>query len=275
MLDTSRIMRRPALAIGAMLVLAACSTPVPSGSSVATPSASTARASASAAASAAATPFPAAYDQGERYAPSIDPANYVHAVDNPYFPLVPGTRWVMRANGDDAGEVTITQVTSRTKTIMGVKCVVVHDQVRTDGAVTEDTLDWYAQDVDGNVWYMGERTAEYKNGSVTSRAGSWEAGVDGAVAGIIMAAHPTVGLTYRQEFLRGEAEDLAKAVDLSSPARTPYKDFTDALVTQDWTPLEPKQVEDKFYVAGMGLVMERLVQGGTSTNVLTDYTPPR
>jgi hypothetical protein len=202
----------------------------------------------------------------------IDPANFVEGVDNPYFPLVPGTRWVLKAHGEAAGEVTITQVTSDTKMILGIRCTVVRDEVDADGALQELTFDWYAQDVDGNVWYMGEKTAEYnKNGKVTTRAGSWESGVNGAMPGIIMPADPVVDLTYRQEFLPGEAEDLAKVVQQSATADTPFRSFADVLVTEDWTPLEPNIVERKFYAPGVGLVMERLVKGGSGINRLTDY----
>jgi hypothetical protein len=267
-------MRRSSLAVGAMLVLAACSTSTPSASSLATPSASTPTASASAAASASATPFPAAYDEGAPYAPTLDPATFVATVDNPYFPLVPGTRWTMKSHGAEGGETTITLVTHRTKTIMGIPCTVVRDEVDKNGELKELTFDWYAQDAEGNVWYMGEQTAEYQNGKVSTRAGSWEAGVDGAEPGIIMPADPIVGLTYRQEYLAGEAEDLAKVVDTSSHADTPFRAFDDVWVTEDWTPLEPKVVERKFYARGVGLVMEQLVKGGSGTNQLTDYTSP-
>jgi hypothetical protein len=212
--------------------------------------------------------------KGAAYAPTIDPANFVDKVDNPYFPLVPGTRWVMKGHADTAGEVTTTVVADRTKTIMGIRCVVVRDQLKADGQLKELTEDWYAQDADGNVWYMGEKTAEYKDGKVTSRAGSWEAGVNGALPGIIMAAHPVVDLTYRQEFLKGEAEDLAKVVDLSATANTAYDSYRNVLVTEDWTPLEPTQVERKFYAAGVGLVMEKLVKGGNELNLLTAYRSP-
>ena len=255
------------LAIATLLLAAACSSPAPSDSSTATPSAQ------EPSASAAETPFPAAYVKGGTYAPTVDPANFVDVVDNPYFPLVPGTRWVMHGTGDSAGETTITEVTHRTKVILGIRCVVVHDQVNADGEAKERTLDWYAQDADGNVWYMGEQTAEYENGKVTTRAGSWEAGVDGAQPGIIMPADPTVGLTYRQEFYAGEAVDLAKIVDLSASASPPLRSFDQVLVTEDWTPLEPNVIERKFYAPGVGLVMERLVKGGTGTNELTEYEP--
>ena len=144
-------------------------------------------------------------------------------VDNPYFPLVPGTRWVMTARGEEAGETTITQVTNQSKTILGIKCTVVRDEVDLRGELKELTFDWYAQDADGNVWYMGEQTAEYKNGKVTTRAGSWEAGWTAQRRGSSCRAVPIVDLTYRQEFLQGEAEDLAKVVDLSSAPIPPSR----------------------------------------------------
>jgi hypothetical protein len=272
LLDSSMMMRRSALAIGTSLVLAACSSATPSATSQATPSASAPAASASASASAAATPFPAAYDKGATYAPTIDAANFVKAVDNPYFPLVPGTRWVMKSRGTEGGETTVTLVTKQTKMILGIACTVVRDEVDKNGQVKELTADWYAQDVDGNVWYMGEQTAEYENGKVTTRAGSWQAGVANAVPGIIMPADPTIGLTYRQEYQKGDAEDLAKVVDTSASADTPFDAYHDVWVTEDWTPLEPNTVERKFYAPGVGLVMEQLIKGGSGTNKLVDYS---
>jgi hypothetical protein len=269
-------MRRSSLATGALLVLAACASSTPTGSSSATSSASapSAGASASASASTAASPFPAAYDKGAPYAPAIDPGNFVDTVNNPYFPLVPGTRWTMKSQGTEGGETTITLVTHRTKMVMGIACTVVRDEVDRNGQLKELTFDWYAQDASGNVWYMGEQTAEYKNGKVSTRGGSWEAGVKGASPGIIMPAEPVVELTYRQEYLAGEAEDLAKVIDTSSSADTPYRTFDDVWITEDWTPLEPDIVERKFYARGVGLVMEQLVKGGSGTNKLTDYAPP-
>ncbi|HEY8179478.1 MAG TPA: hypothetical protein VIH33_03685 [Candidatus Limnocylindria bacterium] len=197
-------------------------------------------------------------------------------VDNPYFPLPPGARWVMEGSGETVGEVTTTQVTDQTKTIMGVVCSVVRDELKTDGKLAELTFDWYAQDADGNVWYFGEDTAEYnKQGEVTKREGSWEAGVDGAQPGIIMPADPTIDLVYRQEFYAGQAEDQAKAVELGATADTPAGQYTNVLVTEDWTPLEPDVVERKFYAPGVGLVKERDVQGGHAMNDLTEFTAPQ
>jgi hypothetical protein len=255
--------------VASLVVLAACTAGSPSAGSSAS---STLRASASPVSTS--TPFPAALQSGEPYAPTIDPANFVETVDNPYFPLLPGARWVMEGEGESAGETTITEVTSDTKTILGVVCTVVRDEVDVDGELQELTFDWYAQDADGNVWYFGEDTAEYKNGKVTTREGAWEAGVDGAEPGIIMPAAAVVGLTYRQEFLEGEAEDLAKVVDLAGSADTPADSYTDVLVTEDWTPLEPDIVERKFYAPGVGLVMERVVKGGHGINRLTELVQP-
>jgi hypothetical protein len=153
-------------------------------------------------------------------------------------------------------------VTDNTKDILGISATVVRDQVFVDGKLAEDTLDWYAQDRQGNVWYMGEDTKEYEDGKVVSTEGSWEAGVDGAQAGVIMPAQPEIGLTYRQEYYEGEAEDLAKAVALDETVEVPAGFFIGVLVTEDWTPLEPKLLERKYYAPGIGVVFERLIKGG-------------
>jgi hypothetical protein len=225
-------------------------------------------------ASAAETPFPAGLNSQGPYQPLIDPAAFTATIDNPYFPLIPGARWVMEGSGESAGEVTTTVVTDQTKTIMGVVCTVVRDEVAADGELQELTFDWYAQDADGNVWYFGEDTAEYKNGGVTTREGSWEAGVDGAEPGVIMPADPAPELTYRQEFYAGQAEDQATVLELGATATTPAGQYADVLVTEDWTPLEPHIAERKFYAPGVGLVMERQVRGGHAMNDLTEFSAP-
>jgi hypothetical protein len=193
---------------------------------------------------------------------TIDPANFVTGVDNPYFPLEPGTTFVFTGTSDGEREVVTVRVTDRTKVIQGVTCVVVRDTVRTGGEVTEDTFDWYAQDVDGNVWYMGEDTKEYDHGEVVSTEGSWEGGVHGALPGVIMPADPTVGLAYTQEHYAGQAEDKGKIVALGQHVSVPYGSFDDVLVTEDWTPLEQNVLERKSYAPGIGVVFEELVKGG-------------
>ena len=153
-------------------------------------------------------------------------------------------------------------VTSRTKEILGITSIVVRDTVTVAGEIHEDTFDWYAQDVDGNVWYMGEDTKEYENGKVSTTEGSWEAGVDGALPGIIMPADPTVGLAYTQEHYAGEAEDKGRILALGESVTVPYGSFDEVLVTEDRTPLEPKVLEHKYYAPGIGVVFEEIAKGG-------------
>jgi hypothetical protein len=143
--------------------------------------------------------------------------------------------------------------------------------VTVDGELVEDTLDWYAQDAAGNVWYFGEEVKDYEDGRVVSTAGSWEAGVDGALPGIAMPASPRPGETFRQEYFAGEAEDMFEILAVDASIDTPTGTFTDALLTRDWTPLEPGVAEEKLYVAGIGKVAERQVEGGSGGVVLVSY----
>jgi hypothetical protein len=205
---------------------------------------------------------PAALVEGEPYRPLIVPADFVSVIDNPYLPLRPGSRWVYQGISEGESEKTVVSVTNRTREIMGVTATVVRDQVFVAGELAEDTFDWFAQDRAGNVWYFGEDTAEYEEGKLVTRKGSWEAGVDGAQPGIVMLGDPRVGDTYRQEFYEGEAEDLGRVIDVTESVSVPYDSFSDVLVTEDWTPLEPKVLENKFYARGVGAVLERKVEGG-------------
>ncbi len=189
-------------------------------------------------------------EEGKAYAPHIDPADFTTTIDNEYFPLKPGTTFVYEG-GAEHGEMT---VTSDTKKVMGVECVVVDDRAWEGGKLVERTYDWYAQDKEGNVWYFGEDTKEYDNGKVVSTKGSWEAGVDGAKPGIIMKSDPKVGETYRQEYYPGEAMDMAKVLSLNESVTVPYGSFDHVLKTKEWTPLEPGLVEHKYYAAGVGQV---------------------
>ena len=193
---------------------------------------------------------------------TIDPADFVTTIDNPYLPLQPGTVTIYEGTSEGEREVVTVRVTGRTRMILGVPSVVVRDTVRVNGEITEDTFDWYAQDVDGNVWYMGEDTKEYDGGEVVSTEGSWEAGVDGALPGVIMPADPKVGLAYTQEHYAGLAEDKGKIVALGRRVSVPYGSFQDVLVTEDWTPLEKNVLERKSYARGIGVVHEELVKGG-------------
>lgn len=189
------------------------------------------------------------------YNPAIDPANFVQVIDNPYMPLTPGTTFVYEADTPDGIETDVVTVTHDTKDILDVTCTVVTDTAYLDGEIIEDTVDWYAQDKDGNVWYFGEDTTQFENGQVVGHTGSWEAGVDGALPGIVMTANPRPGVSYRQEFLEGVAEDMAKVLRLNARVSVPSGDFTNCLLTKEWSRLEPGFVEHKFYALGVGLVL--------------------
>lgn len=198
------------------------------------------------------------------YSPAIEPANFVTTVDNPYNPLPVGTTWVYEGNtaaGLEHNEVTVTH---NTKLILGVTCVEVLDTVTVNGELTERTLDWFAQDKEGNVWYFGENSEELAGGLVVDLGGSFTAGVDGAQPGIIMKAHPAVGDFYRQEFLLNEAEDLAEVVSLSESVTVPAGSFDHCLKTKETEAIDPSALENKFYAAGVGNILTNdLVTGET------------
>ena len=217
--------------------------------------------------SACATPAP----EEETYNPVIDRANFVAEINNPYFPLKPGTTFIYRGETEDEVERNEVYVTDQTKEILGVTCIVVRDTVwDEDNELVEDTYDWYAQDKDGNVWYFGEDSKEYEGGKVVSTMGSWEAGVDGAKPGIIMLATPKIGDSYRQEYYKGEAEDIAEVVSLDESVAIPYGLFTDCLKTKEWSPLEPDILANKYYAPGIGFVLEIMVEGGSERVELID-----
>ncbi len=199
----------------------------------------------------------------------LNPAGFTTMIDNPYFPLVPGDRYVYRETDGTAKERVVLSVSHRTKLIAnGVTARIVHDRVTERGEVIEDTFDWYAQDSDGNVWYLGEDTVECKNGKIKTRAGSFEAGVDGAQPGVIMPANPVPGLEYRQEYYAGKAEDKAKVLSVDEQAEAPFGHFANVLLTKDLVPLEPKVSEYKLYAPGIGLLLAVKTSGGEGREAL-------
>lgn len=212
---------------------------------------------------------PAGLPQGDEPV-DLDPADFVDEIDNPYWPLKPGSRWVYTETDADGNEMQVeVTVTDEKKDILGISATVVHDVVSQDGEVIEDTLDWYAQDVDGNIWYMGEDTKEYEDGEVVSTEGSWEAGVDGAQAGIAVPGNPESGMTYRQEYYAGEAEDRGKILSLDEHVEVPYGAFDGCLQTEDTTPLEPDVLENKYYCRGVGPVLAVDLSGGGREELVT------
>jgi len=208
---------------------------------------------------------------GGPYDPTIDPANFTTNIDNPYLPLKPGTTYIYEGPTSQGFIRNTFVVTTNTKRIDGVTCVEVHDQVFTDGQLTEDTLDWFAQDKDGNVWYFGEDSDELVNGRVSSLGGSWQAGLNGASPGIVMEANPKVGDFYRQEFLLNTPEDSAGVLDLNQTVTVPAGTFHHCLETAEVTGLELGALEHKFYAKGVGNVLTvDLITGDTFPLVQID-----
>jgi hypothetical protein len=202
---------------------------------------------------------------------TLDPADFVPRIDNPYWPMAPGTRSVYREFDFEGSQRVTVTVLERTRTIEGIDATVVHDVVSEHGELVENTFDWYAQDVCGNVWYTGENTKEYENGKVVSTAGSWEHGVDGAMAGVVVPSDPQVGLTYRQEYYAGEAEDTGQIMSLDEQAQVPFGHFNNVLLTRDYTPLDPKVLEYKLYAQGVGPVLVLGVSGGSDREELLRF----
>jgi hypothetical protein len=195
------------------------------------------------------------------YAPKIDPANFVTTIDNRYLPFKPGTTFHYEGVRGTTPQTDDEVVLHRTKKILGVTCTVVRDSVSEHGRAVERTDDWYAQDKQGNVWYMGEDSFELKNGHFVKASDSWKSGVNGAKPGIIMPGHPRPGDAYRQEYYpSGKALDEARVLRLSGTLTVPYGTFSKLLVTSERSPLEP-QTEQKYYAPGVGEIAERVVKG--------------
>jgi len=199
-------------------------------------------------------PLPALSGGGE-YDPEVIPADFVDEIDNPYFTMIPGTKFFYEKETEEGLETVVVQVTHTKKVIMGVTCTQIRDTVRLDGELVEDTLDWFAQHKDGTVWYFGEFSTDFEDGEVSGHEGSWEAGVDGAKPGIIMLAEPKKGRSYRQEYYPGVAEDMGKVLSLDEEVEIEIGEFEECLMTREWTPLERGVREHKYYAPGVGLVL--------------------
>jgi hypothetical protein len=195
---------------------------------------------------------------------NLDPKNLTTNIDNPYWPMDPGTRWTYRETDQEGAEqrVVVTVSDQMKKIANGVTARVVRDTVTEDGEIIEDTFDWYAQDKEGNIWYMGEDTAEFENGKLKTKEGSFEAGVDGAQPGIIMPANPQDGMQYRQEYYKGVAEDNGEILSTDEMAQVPFGQFDNALLTKDTITIEPNVLEYKLYARGVGPVLVLGVSGG-------------
>jgi hypothetical protein len=209
----------------------------------------------------------------------LEPAEFTTKIDNPYWPMKPGAEWVYREADTEGGEQkVVVTVTNRTKRIAnGITARVVRDIATEKGVPTEVTDDWYAQDKDGNIWYLGERSTAYENGKPKTTAGSFEAGIHGAQPGIAMPADAKPGMSYRQEYLKGEAEDTGAIVTVGrEQVEVPFGFFhKDVLMTRDLEPTEPKVQELKFYARGVGPVLSMHTDGPGERAALVRYTPGR
>lgn len=208
------------------------------------------------------------------YSVNINPADFVAVVDNPYFPRIPGDKFVYEGQTADGFERIELVILEETKVVMGVTTTIMRDTVYLDGQVIEDTYDWFAQDKDGNVWYFGEDVNDYENGVLISKAGSWEAGVDGAQPGIVMFGDPAahVGETYLQEYYAGQAEDTADLISASEKLEIAFGSFENVVQTYDYTPLDPNSQERKFYAAGLGTIKSINLVTGAEVDLIA-YIP--
>lgn len=208
---------------------------------------------------------------GGNYTPEIDPADFVDAIDNPYLPYAPGSRWVYEGDSEEGTELIEVEVLEDRRDIQGISATVVRDTVTLGGLVIEDTYDWYAQDTGGNVWYLGEDSTTFECGVPVSTDGSWEYGVDGALPGIVMPAEPEPGFAYRQEYYAGEAEDLGRIEEVGVARTIGLGDYDDVVITTDWNPFQPEVVEQKWYARDVGMIYEEHVAGGDETVQLVEF----
>ncbi len=213
------------------------------------------------------TPGPTAYHV------DLDPAQFSADVTNPWFPLKPGTTLVYEGRLEEGPGRDVVVVSDETQEVGGVRCRVVLDRVYVGGVLTETTRDLYAQDRQGDVWYFGEDTASLGDDlTMESTEGTWHTGEAGALPGIVMTATPTVGDSHRQEYYAGHAEDFYEVVSTTATVTTPYKTFTGAVQTKEWTPLEPDVLDAKYYAKGVGEVAEQTVKGPTEKLALVSVT---
>src|SRR5262245_20855452 len=209
-------------------------------------------------------------------APVFDPANFVTVVDNPYFPLPVGRTLVYEGTKNGQTQIDTVTVTNQTKMILGIAATVVSDvaTATSDGTVLERTSDWYAQDKQGNVWYLGEDTVAFLANGKADTSGSWESGVRGAIPGIVMEANPQIPDAYRQEYLAGQAEDTAWVVQVGGTITVPYGKLRNTLVTLEATRLEPGAYDQKVYAPGIGIVSEQALTGEPETARLVSVSGP-
>lgn len=208
------------------------------------------------------------------YNPVIDPRDFVRRVSNRYFRLRPGTTFTYEKRTPAGTERTEIEVTGQNRWVLGVMTTVVRHRGWLNGQLKEDARDWYAQDRRGNVWYFGEEVDNYENGRIKDHAGSWEAGVDGAKPGLVMLSEPMVGLTYRQEYYKGQAEDMGTVIALNRTVRSSNGTFRGCVQTRDWSVIDKTVNEYKYYCPQVGFLTleEAAPRGGESAELVSIST---
>jgi hypothetical protein len=271
LLRERRLMRTTAIVValgtGVALALTGCTTTPPQTETTPTPTA----------AAPSTTPQPKNTLPTGSQPMQLDPAQFTTKITHPYWPMKPRTRWTYREVEEGNVYDVAVVVTTRTRRLAnGVTARVVRDTVRAGGSIIEDTFDWYAQDARGNLWYLGEDTAEFENGKITSRSGSFQAGVGGALPGIMLPADPAPGMRYRQEYYAGEAEDNGEVLSIAEMTQVAAGQYSGTLLTKDTIAIEPDVQEYKLYARGVGPVLTIGVSGGSSREELVkvDQAPP-
>lgn len=214
---------------------------------------------------------PAPYDPGVTYEPTVTGADLAPLVDNDLLPFPVGATWSYEAETDEGLVEVRMEVLAEPVEVWGVTATVVHDSELINGELVEDTWDWFAQDAAGNVWYLGEDTAEYENGVVVSTAGAWTAGEAGALPGVVMLGEPAVGLVYREEFLEGEAEDVGQVQDIDVTVTVAAGTFSGCIKTYEVSVIDPELVEYKYFCPDVGMV---LTEEEDERLELVEYTMP-
>jgi hypothetical protein len=216
-------------------------------------------------------PAPSGSGSTVNYEPKLDPSHFVSTIDNPYYPLPVGRTLIYKGVRDGVTQIDRVHVTNQTKVLEGITATAVRDVATHNGTALEATTDWFAQDDQGNVWYLGEDTKAYENGKVDT-SGSWQSGVNDGEPGIIMLANPQIPDAYRQEYLPGQAEDTAWIVQLGLDATVPAGTYHNTIRSLEFTQLEPGVVDRKVYAPGIGIVVERAIAGGQEVAKLVKVT---
>lgn len=212
--------------------------------------------------------------ESAEYNPQINPSEFTTEITNKYFTLPVGKKMVYEADTEEGVERIEIEIENTSRNILGVETITYRDKVYLDGVLVEDTKDYLAQDKQANVWYFGEDVNNYEGGKLKDHAGSFIAGADGAKPGIWIKGDQIVGDSYKQEFYKGEAEDMRDVVAINQTVTTKLATYTDCVKVYDWTPLDSKSREHKYYCPEAGaLVLNENLEDGKRAELIKVTTP--